>query len=883
MRYLLRLLAIAICVTFVVSAAPDSGPVQSTALPRANIVMILADDLDQMLNTIDTMPNLQALLVAQGMTFSHSMVPVPVCCPARASLLTGQLVHNHRIYANVPPIGGFATAYANGLENATVATALHAAGYRTALLGKYLNGYPNADDPTYIPPGWDEWFVPTSDSAYGSYDYTVNDNGTLISYGNTAQDYVTDVLASEAVEWISTTLSLSPTVPLFALVSVYAPHSPANPAPRHQSMFPDAQVPRTPSFNEADMSDKPPHMQGLPLLTETDIQGIDALYRKRLQSMQAVDEVIGQLVATLQAHGQLENTYIVFTSDNGLHMGQHRLLPGKGRGYEEDIRIPLIVRGPGVPAGTIRDDLASFADLAPTFADIAGTVMPTAIDGRSLLPLLQNVALASSWRKAMFIEYYYAPGESPDTAMGGEPPDWPVQLPWGNTFGSTDAVRSPDDVAVLDYSVIRTAFYKFIQPGTTYTRELYDMTADPYELENRIWTADPLFVRRLEAWMGSFRTCSGDGCRDLEIRPAPFGCDVVAGIPEAECEALVAFYNSTGGAGWLQRDGWLVSNTPCAWFGVTCQSGHVVQLHLPANELTGLLPDQLSVLSALQKLTLAGSAAGPTNHLAGGIPPALGSLASLQLLDLSFNQLSGSLPPELATLTNLQTLNVAGNQLNGTLPETLTGLALSTFHFQGNDLCIPNTPAMLAWLGGISNLGSTGVLCQLVLGHMADSRVLTSGTLTYTLSVQNQDVISMATDLLLSDTLPAEVILISTDPPASEQGNVLTWSVGNLIPGNSYVARIVVTAPSTRARLTNKATASGQLGGSTFIQTSFTNDVLPWADFDGDRWVTELDIQMIGWCWRQSIGGICRPEYRVDPDGDTDIVDLMRAAASYDR
>ena len=99
------------------------------------------------------------------------------------------------------------------------------------------------------------------------------------------------------------------------------------------------------------MSDKPPHMQGLPLLTETDILGIDTLYRKRVQSMQAVDEMIGQLVATLQAHGQLENTFIVFTSDNGLHMGQHRLFPGKGRGYEEDIRIPLIVRGPGVPAG----------------------------------------------------------------------------------------------------------------------------------------------------------------------------------------------------------------------------------------------------------------------------------------------------------------------------------------------------------------------------------------------------------------------------------------------------------------------------------------------------------------------------------------------------
>ena len=179
MRYFVRLLAIAICVTLVVSVVPDPGPVQSTAMPQPNIVMILADDLDQMFNTIDTMPNLQALLIAQGMTFSHSMVPVPVCCPAHASLLTGQLVHNHRVYANVPPIGGFAAAYANGLENATVATALHSAGYRTALLGKYLNGYPNADAPTYIPPGWDEWFVPISDNAYGSYDYTVNDNGTL--------------------------------------------------------------------------------------------------------------------------------------------------------------------------------------------------------------------------------------------------------------------------------------------------------------------------------------------------------------------------------------------------------------------------------------------------------------------------------------------------------------------------------------------------------------------------------------------------------------------------------------------------------------------------------------------------------------------------------
>lgn len=864
-----------------VAATP--GPERSTARTQPNIVAILTDDLDLMLDTIDYMPNLQALLADQGMTFSQAMVPVPVCCPARASLLTGQLVHNHHVYANVPPIGGFAAAYANGLEQATVATALHDAGYRTALFGKYLNGYPIAGLETYIPPGWDRWFVPVSDSAYGSYNYSVNDNGMLVSFGNTAQDYVTDVLAAHAIDWISTTLALSPTEPLFALVSVYAPHAPANPAPRHQSLFPDAQAPRAPSFNEADMSDKPPHMQTLPLLTETDIQGIDALYRKRLQSMQAVDEMIGQLVATLQAHHQLENTYLFFTSDNGLHMGQHRLLPGKGRGYEEDIRIPLIVRGPGVPANAARADLVSFADLAPTWAELAGTTLSTVIDGRSLVPILHDTRAAPGWRQALYVEYYYAPGDSPESAMGGEPPDWPNRPTQAIKVNQSGVVHSPEDAAVLDYSVIRTGFYKFIQPGSSYTRELYDLSADPYELENRIWTADPLFVRRLEAWMGSFRTCAGEGCRSLETQPAPFSCDVVAGISRAECEALVSFFTSTGGDGWLASAGWLVSNTPCAWFGVTCQDGHVTRLRLPANELTGVLPDQLEGFVALQELDLRGSLAGPTNHLGGVMPATLGTVASLQVLNLSHNRLSGSVPAELSALTALETLDIAGNQLNGGLPESLTGLGVTTFYFQDNDLCIPDTAAMHAWLNGIPNLGSTGQPCTLVLAQGASSQVDTGTVFTYTLTLQNQDSALTASNTVLYETLSPAVSLVRANPPGIQSGNVLTWNVGDLAPSSTFVASVAVAAPQARTRVTNKASASAEIGGATFLQTSFTSDVISWADFDGDRWVTEADIQMIGWCWQQPIGGLCQPEYHVDPDGDTDIVDIMAAAAAVDR
>jgi uncharacterized repeat protein (TIGR01451 family) len=344
---------------------------------------------------------------------------------------------------------------------------------------------------------------------------------------------------------------------------------------------------------------------------------------------------------------------------------------------------------------------------------------------------------------------------------------------------------------------------------------------------------------------------------------------------------LVTFFDSTGGNAWLHRDGWLTSTTPCSWYGITCENGHVTRLVLPANELEGLLPNGLSALSELRQLILAGGVLTSTNHLAGSIPPELGSLDSLQALDLSRNQLSGSLPAALGSLSSLQALNVAGNHLSGALPLELTALTVTMLRFEETDLCIPDDPAMQAWLSIIATLGSTGTVCQLVLTHTAEAPALTGGSLTYHLSVENLHASTTGTRIALRDTLPAGVTVVSTTPPASQQGSLLTWAIGSLAPGARYDATLVVSVPATPVRLTNKATAEGQLGSYQVVQTSYVGDVLPWADFDGDRRVTESDIQMIGWCWQQPTAGICRLEYHVDPDGDTDIVDIMWAAATY--
>ena len=430
----------------------------------SNIVLILTDDLDLELGTLDYMPNLQQLLAAQGATFENAIVPLSLCCPSRSTMLTGQYTHNHTVYTNSAPDGGYRKFFDLGLEATTVATALQGAGYQTVLLGKYLNGYPLPSDPLHVPLGWTEWYSPMSGNPYAGLDYTMNENGSPKHYGNLPEDYLTDVISAKADDFI-VRMALAGE-PFFVYLAPYNPHAPATPPVRYENLFPGVQAPRTPSFNEADVSDKPQFIRDLPLLDDSEIADLDELYRRRLQCMQAVDDLIANLVATLAAMQQLDNTYIVFTSDNGYHEGQHRLLQGKYTAYETDLRVPLIVRGPGVPPGATLSALASEVDLAPTFAEIASATLPLPSDGRTLLPLFGGEPPA--WRQLQFFEQYPFDDSAEDAGA--------------------DQTLEPSEpstpVASLRFNGLRTSSYKYVEYDTG-EREYYDLLADPDELDNR--------------------------------------------------------------------------------------------------------------------------------------------------------------------------------------------------------------------------------------------------------------------------------------------------------------------------------------------------------------------------------------------------------------
>ncbi|MBI2360831.1 MAG: sulfatase [Deltaproteobacteria bacterium] len=463
---------------------------------RHNIVFILTDDLE--MGGIQAMPQLKKLLVDQGTSLSNFFVTVSLCCPSRSSILRGQYVHNHGITQNTR---GFQKFRDLGHESSTVAIWLKAAGYTTALMGKYLNGYPGKGGETYVPPGWDEWHSPIDNrKAYGGFGYRMNENGKIVTYGDAPKDYLTDVLARKAKVFIKRAAAKG--TPFFLYLAPYTPHNPATPAPRHQNLFPSARAPQISSFNEKNLSTKPAFVRTLPSLTEEDIDGIDQLYRKRLQSLQAVDDLLADMIAALKETGLLQKTYIVFTSDNGFHLGQHRLMPGKQTAYEEDIRVPLVIRGPGMPAGHVVSHLALETDLAPTFAEWAGAAPPSFVDGRSLAPLLRsNPPRLAEWRQGVLIEHMQ---ESKPFLTGLKK----------RTLG--------DKLHVPAYTAMRSMNYLYVEYETG-ERELYDLRKDPAELTNTYASAPADLRARLSSWIARVRNCSGLNCRSAEETPLAEG------------------------------------------------------------------------------------------------------------------------------------------------------------------------------------------------------------------------------------------------------------------------------------------------------------------------------------------------------------------------
>jgi N-acetylglucosamine-6-sulfatase len=480
-KTVLVLASVALAVVLSTVAYSCGAPVAAqTRAAKPNFVFIIADDMRY--DELKYMRKTRALLGSDGMSFKNYFVSTPVCCPARATIMRGQYAHNTGVWFNeVGPRQntGWQGYKANGNERDNVATRLHAAGYRTGLFGKYLNGYVNT---TFVPRGWDDWFA-MQPPFY--FNYRVNDNGNIRHYGRGPTDYQTDVLSEETQQFIGA--SVSKRKPFFAYVAPKAPHNPATPAPRDLHTHDGEKAPRLPSFNEANVSDKPPWISSRPRLSAAQISEANKLHENRAESLRAVDDLVAGVVNELKREGVLGNTYIFFTSDNGLQIGEHRILQGKGRPYEESIHMPLLVRGPGVARGSTTAKLALNTDFLPTFSNLAGIQTPSYVDGRSLRPILKRQR-TSTWRSAILIEHRQK------------------GLPRNNN-------------KEMDFSGIRTSKgTKYIEYGGGF-RELYKLHSDHYELTNRYDTASP--PTRLAASLQTLKGCARDSCRAAENKLSP--------------------------------------------------------------------------------------------------------------------------------------------------------------------------------------------------------------------------------------------------------------------------------------------------------------------------------------------------------------------------
>jgi N-acetylglucosamine-6-sulfatase len=374
--------------------------------------------------------------------------------------------------SNVPPAGGADKFRSTMKDQSTVATWLNGAGYQTKFIGKYLNGY----NQMYIPPGWDEWF-----GWLGEYDNKkVNDDGQVFQ----VQGHDTDVFANQAVDFINRA-SADPAEPFFLNVWTRAPHQPAIPAPRYADRFESTALPRPPSFDEADVSDKPRFIRDLPRLSDRKISNMRELHQDRLASMLSVEDLLRDVIAALKAKGELDNTYIFFASDNGFHLGQHRMTQGKRTAYEEDIKVPLMVRGPGVPAGRALKHQVLNNDLAPTFARLAGVTPPPFVDGKSMVPLLDSSPpTASNWHTGILTE------------------NW-----------RTEAVGGISDAPT--YKALRTKNFSWVR-YVNGERELYDLRNDPHQLNSRDPSKNRSLVRRYNNRLEKLATCDGAECRAAE-------------------------------------------------------------------------------------------------------------------------------------------------------------------------------------------------------------------------------------------------------------------------------------------------------------------------------------------------------------------------------
>ncbi len=544
---------------------PAGGKHQANLLPateRPNFVVIQTDDqtIDSLYATIGAgsapipiMPNTLGLIAEKGVTLNRYYVSYPLCCPSRVSLLTGRYAHNHNVRGNVQPNGGYLGFSFRGANTHNLATWLQAAGYRTVHIGKFLNGYGDEpyDNGTVVPPGWSAWHtVLKADTDHYFYGYTLNDNGVLDGpfgdsgswetreYGERDDFgcpfaplngkpclYETDVLSRIASEELVGTPAERP---FYLQLDYTAPHGdfrrPAGPEPatRHYGSLSGVPLPHSKSqgVNEGNVADKPRFIREAPFLSPTELHTYRVYYEKQLESLRAIDDGVKQVVDTLGGLGRLRKTYIIFTSDNGFFLGEHRLVGGKFLAYEPSTHLPFLMRGPGIKPGSFTGELAANIDIAPTILELAHATADKSIDGRSLVPYITDTTLRT--RRPILFESFV---ETNDVEANGAEPSKPARP------GETKAERSDESSATgrageattsitappKDYEGIRLGPYKYIA-WPDGEKELYDVTKDPYELRNIVRDDNYAPIRNfLHTQLRLLEDCNGRTCHE----PAP--------------------------------------------------------------------------------------------------------------------------------------------------------------------------------------------------------------------------------------------------------------------------------------------------------------------------------------------------------------------------
>jgi N-acetylglucosamine-6-sulfatase len=437
-----RVLAAMVATLLFVSAACVPGrslPIRLDSTPSAsstqNIVLIVADDMR--FDSLWVMSTLGRLVEERGVTFNRAYVTTPLCCPSRASILTGLYARHHGVRGNAPPAGGVAAFD----DRSTLATWLQAAGVRTGLIGRYLNGYESTD----VPLGWDFWFALWQFSErHGNYNnYRVTDQGERRYSDSRPESYSTRVIGQQARRFLEEERGRQ----FMLMLTPRTPHYPATPDPIDSGKLKGVELPLPPSYDEQDVSDKPAWVRENGRIRPKEHEENETFRRLQLESLLSLDREIGVLLDTLRADGRLDRTWIIFTSDNGVLIGEHRLSIGKSCAYEECVRVPLVVVPPtGMFRDVPREDehLVANIDLAPTIAEIMGVEPAGPVDGRSLLRLFRDPA--APWRDALVLEA------------------------WSDSDGK-------------QFVALRTADRKYVHYGDG-DEELYDEAGDPYELQD---------------------------------------------------------------------------------------------------------------------------------------------------------------------------------------------------------------------------------------------------------------------------------------------------------------------------------------------------------------------------------------------------------------